>query len=248
MIEIYESLEKRAFGFDMLDGMKPVNEGEEGSESEEESDHVEKGNVKKKKKPKLKSELKLSGAVKTGVADQIRSFRTMFLSLEHQIKDLQARRTADEEIEKMIELHATDESPIDKTPREHSARGSSVNSREFQGVKKLLAKHQNAILQFEGAIKDFDQMRIESDYGKLYDMNESNFKMLKAYIEQVNEFYDKMYRDLEKSVKKKADANYVTDFKDKVERNVMEGLRSKISKAEHIKHQYFMRSKLSSLH
>lgn len=48
-------------------------------------------------------------------------------------------------------------------------------------------------------------------------MATQNFKLLEAYINEVNQFYDNIYKDLETALLKKADNNFVQDFKSNVE-------------------------------
>lgn len=70
---------------------------------------------------------------------------------------------------------------------------------------------------------------------------------MKKYIEEVNDYNTKLYKNTESQLHTKADHNLLEEFKQNVEDRVMKDLKTKIDKIDHKRIQNTIKKKIEAI-
>lgn len=100
------------------------------------------------------------------------------------------------------------------------------------------------LFRIESVLQQINEWKNEFNISKIYEDHHSDLEILKKYIEEVNDYNTKLYKNTESKLHSKADFNLIEEFKRNVEEKVMKDLKHKIDKMEHKRIQNSMKRKL----
>jgi hypothetical protein len=171
--------------------------------------------------------------------------KLMFVELESRVEQID-KRLYDIEFSDQLIANAAEELATGSGMKVHS-KGNLIIQTEFNGVKHLMGRQQISIKKIENVIKQINEWKNELNLSKLYDDHQSDLEILKKYIEEVNDYNQKLFKSTESQLSGKADFNIMQEFTQNVENKVMKDLTQKIDKIEHKRMQNSIRKKLEAI-
>ena len=101
--------------------------------------------------------------------------------------------------------------------------------------------------RIENVINQINEWKNDINISKIYEDHHTDLEILKKYIEEVNDYNTKLYKNTESKLHNKADHQIMDEFRKNVEHKVMKDLQHKIDKMEHQRIQNSMRKKLEAM-
>ena len=176
---------------------------------------------------------------------KMNALKIMFVNLEGKVEDIE-KRLADIELSDKLVAEAS-ESIAHNSGSIVNSKGNLLIQTEFTGMKHLVGRHQVGLKRIESVITQLNEWKNEFNMAKLYEDNKSDLEILKKYIEEVNEYHAKLYKNTESKLHSKADFNIMEEFTHNVEDKVMKDLQTKIDRMEHKRVQNSIRRKIDAI-
>jgi len=176
---------------------------------------------------------------------KINALKVMFVELESKV-DVINKRLSDIEYSDQLISSAGEEAAQNSGSVVHS-KGTLMIQAEFMGVKHLVGRQQISIRKIENVIKQINEWKDEFNANKIFDDHKTDLEILKKYIEEVNDYHMKMYKNTEHQLHNKADFSILDEFTQNVENKVMKDLKTKIDKIDHKRMQNSMKKKLEAI-